>query len=286
VIGVVGGTGTIGRALLDELAARGAPARVLVRDDEKAKAVSEKGFEPVRADLADRASLEQVFAGCDGVFLCSGQHPQQTELQGNAVGAARSAGVARIAKVSGGDAITRHDGPSWAGRAHATTEDQIRDSGLGWTFLRPTYFFQNMLPAAERIRDGVLPLALDGAKVAWVDARDVGAVAAVVLTSGDYDGKVLSPSGPESLTAAEVAQRLSEAYGREIVFPDPPVSAAIEALQARGAPDWLQEHVGQILEVVRSGAGAATTTAVQDVVGRPPRSVDDFARDFASVLNG
>jgi uncharacterized protein YbjT (DUF2867 family) len=79
VIAVVGGTGNVGRALLDELAARGASARVLVRDDEKAKAVSEKGFEPVRGDLADRSSLEPAFAGCDGLFLCTSQHPQQAE---------------------------------------------------------------------------------------------------------------------------------------------------------------------------------------------------------------
>src|ERR1041385_7001709 len=116
MIGVVGGTGTIGRALLDELKARGAQARVLVRSDEKAQAVEEKGFEPALGDLGDRASLEEAFAGCDAVFLVSAQHPQQTELQGNAVEAAQSAGASRIVKVSGGDAVTRHDGNSWAGR--------------------------------------------------------------------------------------------------------------------------------------------------------------------------
>src|SRR5262249_28721762 len=125
------------------------------------------------------------------------------------------------------------------------------------------------------------------AKVAAIDGRDVGAVGAAVLTSdGEYDGRVLSLTGPQALTAAEIAERLSRLYGWEIAFPDPPVSAAIDALPSRCAPDWLQEHIAQILEVVRSGSYAATTSTVEDVLGRSPRSLEDFARDHAEALNG
>jgi uncharacterized protein YbjT (DUF2867 family) len=285
VIFVIGGTGTIGRALLDELRERGAEARVLVRDDEKERVVREQGFATVRGDLEDPAGLEAGMAGAEAVFLCSAQHPRQAELQGNAAEAARRAGASRIVKVSGGEAVTRHDSISWAGRAHAAIEDGIRAAGLGWTFLRPSYFFQNLLPMAERIRNGVLPLALGDAKVSFIDARDVGAVAAVALEGG-HEEQAYTLTGPEALTAREVAERLARLYGREIAFPDPPVSAAVEALRARGAPDWLQEHVGQILEITRSGAGAATTSTVKDVTGRPARSLEDFARDHADALGG
>ena len=284
---VIGGTGTIGRSLLDELRAAGASARVLVRDDEKARAVEEKGFEPVRGDLDEPAGLEAALAGADALFLLSGQHPRQAELQGNAVEAARRAGVASIVKLSGGNAVTGERSPSFAGRAHAETERQIRDSGLGWTFLRPSYFFQNMLNLAEPIRNGVLPMPFGDARTAMVDTRDVAAVAAAVL-AGDsrHDGQAYSLTGPESLTVAEAAERLSRVLGREIVYPNPPVSAAVDAMRARGAPDWLQQHVAEIMEIMRSGAAAETTSTVEDVLGRPPRSLEQFARDHASVLGG
>jgi uncharacterized protein YbjT (DUF2867 family) len=285
MIFVVGGTGTVGRGLLQELRAASVEARVLVRSGEKAAGVEEQGFEPVVGDLERPAELEGSLRGAESLFLLSAHHPRQAELQNVLVDTAKRAGVERVVKLSGSSAVTYAGSPSWVGRAHTQTEEKIRHEGLAFTFLRPNYFMQNLLGQAEAIRGGALPLPFADAHVAMVDARDVGAVAATILGSGGHhDGRVYDLTGPESLTFDDVATRLSAVLGQEISYRSSTVEAAAEGMRARGAPDWLVEHVQQIWEIFRSGHGAETSPVVEEILGRPPRGLEEFARDHAGVL--
>jgi uncharacterized protein YbjT (DUF2867 family) len=287
MIFVIGGTGTIGRGLLGELAAAGAPARVLVRTDEKAASVEELGFEAVPGDLERQEPLAASMEGATSLFLLSSQHPRQAELQNNAVAAAEQAGVERIVKVSSSAPVTGPDSLSWAGRAHAETEQRIMASGIPYALLRPSYFMQNMLALAEPIRNGALPVSFADARVALIDTEDVAAVAArILLSDGRYDNQVYALTGPEAIPFAEVAARLSRVLGHEIAYTDPPVEATLETMRARGAPDWLVEHIQQILVIFRANGGAETSPAVEEILGRPARTIEDFARAHADALGG
>lgn len=285
MIFVVGGTGTVGRSLLAELVAAGASVRVLVRDDAKAAAVEAGGLLAVRGDLERPLELESELADAESLFLLSPQHPRQGELQDGVVDAAKRAGVQRIVKLSGSRPVTGESSSSAAGRAHAQTEKRIEESGLAYTFLRPSYFMQNLLPFAEPIRNGVLPVPFGDASVAMVDTRDVGAAAAAVLLAGGrHDGRIYELTGPEALDFSEVAARLSVILGREVRYTNPTLEAAAESMRSRGAPDWLVQHVQEIMGIMRSGAGAKTTSVLEEILGRPPRTLNDFARDHAEAF--
>jgi len=285
MIFVTGGTGNIGRGLLADLRAAGAPARVLVRNDAKAALVAEEGFEPVLGDLERPAELAGALDGADSVFLLSSQHPRQAELQNGVVEAAKRAGVRLLVKVSSADPVIGLNSPSWVGRAHAETERAIEASGMEYALLRPNYFMQNMLALAEPIRNGVLPVAFGDARVALIDTRDIGAVAAKILTSeAPYDSRVYPLTGPDAPTFAEVATRLSATLGRDIRYVDTPLETVLETMRGRGAPDWLVEHIRQIITVFRTGVGGDTTTCVEEILGRPPRPLEDFAHDNAETL--
>jgi len=282
---VTGATGSVGRGLARELAAQGTPARMITRDAEKAKALEEQGFEVVVGDLERGEDVDRSLKGVESLFLLTSQQPRQAELQGSVVDAAKRAGVKRIVKVSGGSAVNAKESGSWVGRAHWETEQEIKDAGLNYTFLRPNYFMQNLLMLAEPIRNGVLPVPLGDARTAMIDARDVGAVAARILaTDGQHDGQVYDLTGAESLGFADVAVRLSRGLGREVRYVDPPLEAAVETMRGRGAPDWLVEHFQQVMTVFRSGAGAETTPTVEEVLGRPPRTLDEFIADHAEAF--
>ncbi len=285
MIFVVGGTGTVGRSLLAELAAAGAPASVLVRDEEKAAAVEASGFRAVQGDLEQPLAFQNELAGAESLFLLSPQHPRQGELQNGLVDAAKLAGVRRIVKLSGSRPVTGEHSSSAAGRAHAQTEKRIEESGLAHTFLRPSYFMQNLLAFAEPIRGGALPVPLGDASVAMVDTRDVGAAAATILLSGGrHDGRIYELTGPESLDLTEVAARLSFVLGHEVRYTNPPLEAAAEGMRSRGAPEWLVQHIQEILSIMRSGAGAATTSTLEEILGRAPRTLDDFVRDHSEAF--
>jgi NAD(P)H dehydrogenase (quinone) len=283
---ITGATGTIGKALVEELATAGADYRICSRDPEKVAALGEGGQPGAVADFADPASLDAAMDGASVVFLLSSQHPDQATLQGNVVTAAKNAGVRHIVKVSGGSAVTGPSTGSFVGAMHAQTEQQIVDSGLAWTFLRPNYFMQNFLSLAEPIRNGKLPVPLPDQRMAIVDARDVGAVAAAILRDPDpHAGKAYDVTGPESLDFAEIARRLGAALGHDVTHVAPPVEAAVEGLKAKGAPEWLQRHVAEIMVIFGSDESVAQpTSVVQDLTGRPPRGIEDFAADHASAL--
>jgi NAD(P)H dehydrogenase (quinone) len=283
---ITGATGTIGRAVVEELAAGGADYRLCSRDPATIGALAEQGHPGAVADFGDPASLAAAIDGAGVVFLLSSQHPDQATLQGNVVDAARDAGVRHIVKVSGGSAVTGASTGSFVGALHARTEQQIVDSGMAWTFLRPNYFMQNLLNLADPIRHGKLPVPLPDQRMAIVDARDVGAVAAAILRDPEpHAGKAYDITGAEALDFAEIADRLGAVVGHDVTHVAPPVEGAVKALEAKGAPEWLQRHFAEIMMIFGSDESVATpTSVVQDLTGRPPRGIEDFAADHAGVL--
>lgn len=282
---VTGATGSVGRPLLDELKSRGEAVRAMTRDAERAREFQGGGFAVAVADLSDLAALAEAMTGVNSVFLLSPQHPQQAELQGNAVQAASVAGVARIVKVSAGSAVTGENSSSWVGREHWQTEQQIKDSGIPYTFLRPNYYMKNLLMLAEPIRGGKLPVPVSDQPVAMIDTRDVAAAAAAVLAGdGEHDGRAYDLTGPEALTFGDVAKRISGVIDREVVHIDPPIDAAVESLRAKGAPDFMLDHFREIMGLFRDGAGAEVTDTVQQLTGHAPRRVDDFIRDHEQMF--
>jgi NAD(P)H dehydrogenase (quinone) len=280
---VTGATGNIGRAVVQELADRGVEFRVFTRDANKASALGVEAFE---GDFGEAGSLEAAMRGVDAIFLNSSQHPDMARLQGNVSAAAADAGVRHIVKVSGGTSVTGEDKASWAGRAHHQVERMIEDAGIGYTFLRPAYFMQNLLALAEPIRAGKLPVPLPDQRIAVVDARDVGAAAAAILVSPEeHRGRTYDLTGPESLSFADIAERLSAVLGQNVQHVAPPIDAAVESLRAKGAPDWLQQHVAEIMEIFAQDPSVAVVTdSVEQITGRPPRTLEGFLADHATAF--
>src|SRR6478672_6547694 len=145
---ITGGTGTSGREIVEAVARTGRPFRVTARDVARAEPLRKLGAEVVRGDFTDAASLERAMAGVERVFLNSGPTEDLVDLQGNVIDAARRAGVRHVVKLS----VFGADLPGAPGvrfmRQHVDVERRLRDSGLAWTMLRPTFFMQNLLGSA------------------------------------------------------------------------------------------------------------------------------------------
>ena len=125
MIGLIGATGSTGRALVVALKQKGTDFRCLVRD--KVAAVEKLGgdVEMVESDLADAASVESGLQGCRKVFLLSGHSPVMVEQQMNAVNAAKAVGAKHMVKLSGGSFICQQNSPAMIGRGHWEIEEAI-----------------------------------------------------------------------------------------------------------------------------------------------------------------
>jgi uncharacterized protein YbjT (DUF2867 family) len=280
---VSGATGSIGSALVSQLAAAGLATRALVRDPQRAAAIAGEGVEIVQGDLGDPTSLDAAFAGVTRAFLLSAADPRQEELQGNFVAAAQRAGVDQVVKLSvmgAGD-----DSPVALARWHRSTEKLLERSGLAWTHLRPGFFMQNLFMFAPSIAEaGVFHAPLGDAKLSLIDARDIAAVALRALTEPGHAGKVYELYGPEAQSYGEIAAIMSRVLGRPVSYQDIPEEAARGGMLDAGMPDWIVDDLIKLQAVARKGYMAGSGNLLRSLLGREPADVANFLADHAMAF--
>ena len=116
-------------------------------------------------------------------------------------------------------------------------------------------------------------------RIAWIDPRDIAEVAAAVLTDPEPPAGVLRLTGPEALTAAEVAARVGEVVGRPIELLQPDLTTWAESLRASGMDPWLVDSTVHLYAAVAGGALADVSDAVGRVLHRGPQPIDEWLRD-------
>jgi uncharacterized protein YbjT (DUF2867 family) len=275
---VIGGRSKIGAALIAELLGRGEQVRALVRAGEPAGFPA--GTEIVTGDLADEGSLVAAMDGAEKVFVLSSPHPDAVTWHRNAIDAARRTAVQLLARSSilGADRESAAEFIS----AHTACDRYLQDSGLPYVIVRPNLFLQNIPESTIPSIDASGNFYVDAgqARISMVDTRDVAAVAAVALTEPGHAGAHYDVTGPEALSYADVAAKLTAALGRPITYIDAPDEAVREALLGAGLNQWFANAlVGLYQDYRRSGTdgyAAKVTGTVQRLTGHPARSLDDL----------
>ncbi len=282
---VTGATGHVGSELVRLLAEAGTPARALIHSPDKAAPIERLGLETALGDFEQPDTLDAAMAGCDHLFLLSPPSPRQPEQEQHVIDAAKRAGVAHVVKQSVPGAAP--DAGVVFGRWHAQIEQYLAQSGLPHTLLRPSYFMQNFLMSAQPVAEqGVLYGMTGEGRVGYIDSRDIAAVAAQALTSPGHQGTSYTLTGPEALSAAEVAERLSAAIGRQVRYVNLPPDAFGQALAGAGLPGWLVDALVEGNTLLAAGHGATVTDEVARLTGSPPRTFERFAADHRAAFGG
>ena len=281
---VTGATGSNGSELVRLLSSGGAALRAMVRDPDRAGPLAGlAGVALLKGDFDDRASLRRALDGVERAFLLTPSTERAEDQQLGFVEAARAAGVRHLVKLS--QFAASADSPVRFLRYHAAVEAAIRGSGMDWTFLRPNLFMQGLLMFGGMIREkGMFAAAAGEARVSVVDVRDNAAAAAASLTGDGHAGRTYDLTGPEALTHAGMAERLSEAAGRTIGFLDVPEGAMRDGLRQAGMPAWQAEGLVEDYAHYRRGEAAAVRPGVLDATGAPPRAFAAFAADHAAAF--
>jgi uncharacterized protein YbjT (DUF2867 family) len=172
-------------------------------------------------------------------------------------------------------------------RMHGEIERRLEASGIAFTHLRagefmPAYFRQVPNITAK----GAILLPMEDARIASIDVGDIAEVAARVLTSPGHEGKIYPLTGPQALTMAEVAEKLSAATGKTIRYVNVPPEAARQAQLAAGMPPYLADALFELFAERRNGKEARVWPDAAALLGRPPSSFDEFARRNAAIFRG
>ncbi|MEV0395931.1 SDR family oxidoreductase [Polymorphospora rubra] len=282
---VTGATGSIGGHLVRRLANDGVPFRAMVRDEARGAAL---GVDFVVGDLDDPDSVARALDGVDRLFLnaggavpADGEQPMVRQ-QRDAIDAARRAGVGRIVKISVWGA---EEGGRLAVGAHWRIEQHLKASGVEWSLLQPSGFMQNFATGAGSFTaDGDLIGNHLDTPVSYIDAQDIAACAAVLLTGSRGAGETYVLTGPEALTQTEIAARLTTVVGTTVRHVGMPPAEMAAALTAQGLPARFADDVATLWAGIADGALATTTDAVRELTGRPPRTFDEFLADHRDAL--
>jgi uncharacterized protein YbjT (DUF2867 family) len=280
---VTGAGGTVGSEVVKQLESAKASFRAAYFSKRKAEASRARGIDAVIIDYNRPETLRAAFQGCDKLFLLGPNELNQTQLEINAVEAAKAVGMSHIVKQS---VMGAYEEEFVFAKVHRPVEKAIESSGLAWTFLRPNSFMQNVVTfMSETIKaEAVFYSASGEAKISHVDVRDVAEVAVKALTEPDHTGKAYTLTGPEALTYDELASELSKVLGRSISHISLSPSDLKNGMLAAGIPEEIAERMLDLERYYREDQASRITNDIQQVTGRDPKRFAQFARDCASSL--
>jgi uncharacterized protein YbjT (DUF2867 family) len=274
---VIGALGNVGAEVVKNLQAQGIIARGADLFPEKVKQRFGDEVEAVPFDFGKPETFVSAFEGIRGLFL---MRPSQiSDIQKYmvpALEAARAAGVKQIVFLSLIGIEQNKVVP------HYKVEQWLLTSGLDYTFLRCSFFMQNLNTTHRveiRERDEIyVPVGM--ARTSFLDVRDIGAVAALALTQRGHEKKTYDLTGSEALDYDQVAQLFTQVLGRKIVYKKPStLSFFVSQLQQNSNPmfalvtTWLYSNT-------RSGMAERVTGEVERLLGRKPVLMRQYIEDY------
>ncbi|MBL8306211.1 MAG: SDR family oxidoreductase [Rubrivivax sp.] len=270
---VVGASGTVGSELSRLLAAAGHAV---------VKTTSRKPTSPdqVQVDLVTGAGLKAAFEGVDrAFFLAPPGHANQEALLAPLIDEAKARGLRKVVLMTAMGADADEAAPM------RKAERRLEATGLPFNIIRPNWFMQNFntfwIHGIQTAGQIFLPVGQ--AKGSFIDARDIAAVAAKLLTGDGLANRAFDLTGPRALDHAEVAAILTQATGKAIGFTDITPEAMLQGLLGAGLPKDYAEFLVLILGYFKAGYAERTTDAVQQITGQAPRSIEQYAQDYRSA---
>ncbi len=262
---VLGGTGKTGRRVVAGLEALGVPVRI----------GSRSATPPF--DWNDSAGWDACLEDVEAAYITYAPDlamPGATDAIRAFVDRAKRHGLRRLVLLSG------------RGEPEAQACERIvQESGLEWTVVRASWFFQNFSEGAftEMVLAGRITLPAGETPEPFVDADDIADIAIAALSEPGHAGKVYEVTGPRLMTFADVAGELSHATGRSIEFVEVPHGAFVDAAKESGAPRDVVWMLDYLFSTVLDGRNSHLTDGVQRALGREPRDLADYARDVVSA---
>lgn len=280
---ITGATGQLGKETIKFLLNKGIPAdqiSALVRDENKATDLKEKGINLIVGDYENYASLVTAFKDIDKLFFVSSSDvPNRTPQHKNVVEAAKEASVKHVVYTSALSNVPIDKSIiAFVAEAHIKTEQWLEESGLSHTLLRNN-LYMDLVPqfiSDKVLETGSIYLPAGNGKTAFVTRAEMAEAAAVVLTTEGHVGKTYNITNLQAYTYQDVADNLTEITGKKISYVSPTAEEFTQALKNAGVPE---EMIGGFTAFALAQAKDEFNVTGDDLVGllgRKPTTLKDF----------
>ena len=255
---VVGATGLLGSEICRQLSAAGQPVRALARptaDASRLDALRMLSVELAWGDLKDRASIDGACAGAEVVITTAST--TLSRQPGDTIGSVDQEGQLRLVDAAVGAAVSRFVYVSYSGNheipcplttAKRSVEQAVRQSGMAYTILRPSYFMEVWLSPALGFDAANARAQIYGAgdaKISFISYKDVAAFAVRCLTNPAARNATIELGGREAVSPLEVVQTFERSTGRHFEVQHVPETALEQ--QHAAAEDPLQQSFAALM---------------------------------------
>lgn len=288
---VTGATGHFGKSTIDFLLKKGISSTnivALVRDEEKAVDLKNKGVVLRIGDYDDYTSLITAFKGIEKLLLVSGSDILKRGVQHqNVVSAAKEAGVKHIVYTSFQGKNEQETSPLWlVAQSHLQTEVWLKESGMDYTILKNT-LYMDLVPAflgEKVVETGMIYLPAGNGKVGAVLRSEMAEATANILASSHHAGKTYHFTNHEAFSYQEVAQFLSEITGKTINYISPTADEYAHTLTKHGVPADFIGVFSSFAIAQANGELEMVGSDLEQLLGRKPTSVRTFLNQVYSPL--
>jgi len=279
---VVGASGRVGSEVLQLLEAHQVAVRAASRTP-RLRHSQCATTEWVSFDLDQPSSFEPALEGIETVLLMA--RPGDERPQDSALPLLEAMGRARVARVVNLTAMGCELRPDFGLRK---VELALEASGLGYTHLRPNFFMQIFCAGPHfaqisRLRQIRLPAA--DARISFIDARDVAAIAAQCIMNPEHVGHAYTLTGSEALSHADVTQIITSVSNAKVDYVPLDENEARDAFTRAGLAPVNVERLLGFYRLVRTGAASAVSMDAHRLLGRAPRRFEAFASECAGTWN-
>lgn len=280
---VTGATGQLGSATINFLLKKRPPSQIaaLVRDEQKAAGLIEKGVTIRVGDYNDIPSLDRAMQGVDKVLLIAGtDEDNRVRQHKQVIDAAKKAGVPFVAYTS----RALKDRDTLVNRlmdGHFQTEDYIRESGLAYALFR-NILYLDAIPqfVGTTVFETGINLPTGEGKVAFALRQDMAEAMAAVLAGANSDATIYTLTGRESYSFADVAATLSELSGKAVRY-TPVEKAAFEGqMKERGVPGGMIGRITGFLTDIKNGQENQVSPDLENLLGRKPVSLKEGLKEL------
>lgn len=266
---VIGASGTVGSELVKQLRAEGHKVRTTTSKEPQSD-------EAVKINIATGEGIHAAFEGIDKAFLLSPPgYADHYKMLSPLIQEAKRRGLKKVVLMTAMGANA--DETSGFRRA----EVELEKSGLSYNIVRPNWFMQNFntfwIGGIKQFGKILLPAGQ--AKTTFIDAKDISAVIAKLLTTDQFSNREFDITVPEALDHDQVAKALSEVSGKSIVYEEIPAKTFVNGLYAAGLPHDYADFLGLIMGYLKEGYSTRKTENVKEILGREPRSIQAYAKE-------
>ncbi len=268
--------GNIGSEIAKRLKEEKIPFKAADIKDVKDKLGDDVEF--VFLDFEDVNTYSDAFKEVNKFFL--NRPPQMTEFENSifpVIKTAKKAGVEHIVFLSMIGVNKRIP--------HYKIEQYLIKSGIKYTFLRASFFMQNLTTIHREViskeRDLLIPAGKG--KISFIDIRDIAAVAVKVLTetSDIYINKVINLTGSEALDFYAISEIMTKILGKNITYSNPKSKIFIKKMISYGFPKDFVKVMKWIYFIVRIGKADMLYPDTEKILGRKPIKMKAFIKDYA-----